>query len=357
MTLGSVVFKPLSTASFRWGGEFSPQVRGPQAYARSHPLPLPSTVAGALAGLSLALTGVDLCPRSSSEPQDVYENVRFGLEKLFGSEVILRGPYLYASSDTGYVLCFPFRAGRMLCLSSDLEVKSVRYGLSSHIGIALDSTKKIVVEGMIYTLIYHDVNATIENVAREFNMKIREYGVLVEVHRRPGGESVDIETLSAKIDSSLVVLGSEQRPFRVRFVKRAPMYDILSRMSVDAEECFYWHIATPILIEADIKIDGPLSTVAQDLYKSLVGLAGLRECERRSLEKIVFTSTSSGYDMCSNKRRPHHPAVLPGSGFYGSTRQPTSVYLNGVGRYSQLGWGTIVPIKREYIESLMRDER
>ncbi len=348
----SILFQPLSHSSFRWQGEFGPQARGPQAYALSMVLPLPSTVAGLLAGQACSIKGQDPCHANDPPYGDVEHCLR-----LLG-DIKLRGPYIYIEleeSPDKYVVCMPYgRPGRwkLYCVSDSLKGETANVSAVQSIGIALDSLSKIVLEGYIYTAVLLDLGSTAANIAeRKFKSKVSRYGILVEVYG-----NADRKVLG-EIDGRVVVLGGEQKPARVQVVDGAPALAIAEQAVEELGGCCYWHIVSPILCCSES--GGCGNTSLEEIYTrprqlanniaSMVNMAGVKAslCRDRAVRgRLTFTAIGLGYDMCRGRKRKYCRALMPGAGLYikledGSWR---SLYENGVGSHSSLGWGTIIPV-------------
>lgn len=367
--IASILFKPLSMASFRWGGEFSPQVRGPQSYARSRPVPLPSTITGTLAGLALSLNRKDLCVDAHT---DIYSNTYRGLNQIFEGKdseekpsVVFRGPYIYVGSPGYNIVCALYGEESLLCISSNREVKLVQWLPTTSTGIALDSLSRTTMRGMIYTIVYHDLNATINIIARKYGLSPVRSGVLVEVYSRHDEEALVGDYLSRlkTLDSLKTSMGAEQRPFEIRVLEENPVYGLVADLG---DECLYWHIVSPVLLPPERLAGGmlerPLTDYARSLLVKVIGLFGLDVCGENIVpcrigDKIVFSSISLGYDMCLNRRRPALPAVLPGAGFYARPpkgRDALEIYMRGGGKYSMLGWGTVLPLRIGELEEAVQ---
>ena len=73
MKVVKIIFKPIEPLSLRWFGNFTWMITGPEVRASSEPLPLPSTIVGALINaLAIKHRYVHL-PRSFVEPRNLVE--------------------------------------------------------------------------------------------------------------------------------------------------------------------------------------------------------------------------------------------------------------------------------------------
>ena len=354
--VASIVFEPITTGySFRWGGEFSPQSRGPQAYARSSALPLPSAIAGTLAGLVLAESGEPLC-----KEQGIYDDTMRGLRRLFCSKgagrVALRGPYLYMEQGGNWVLCVPIsRSQHLFCVAETdygLKVCKASTRDAQFVGIALNDLTKTVLEGYIYTSIYTDPVSVLNNAATSCGLSNSSNsstlrGILVEAYAEKDC-APNQETIRDMLSDKIVQLGGEARPARIRITNRAPGLKLAEALEKQEEVPLY--IASPLLLE-----DKPVPTQQADkIIKSIIMSLGLTPAKRQAKgEKLRLTVIGLGYNLCRNKRRPYHAAILPGATLL-ITRPKNlrEAYIKGFGAYSELGWGTLLPVP--YIPGIER---
>lgn len=382
LSVASILFKPLSTGAFKWKGEFTPQARGPQQYYRSEPLPLPSTVAGTLSGLLLETFNKPLCGSGNEVYSNVYRGLNIaivGKDVATSPDIVLRGPYLYIkTSAEEKMLCSVYGIGsKLLCFTigstgvHELEIHEWKH--VTNIGIGLDSVKKTTIEGLIYTSTYHDIVATATDIVKRSallkkGVKLEDYGILVEIYTKLGANvnrNVIFDTLKKTVDSKIVTLGGEFRAFQARVLNETFIDKLISK--IPSDRCLYWHIATPIMLCKEIvneksilkekegkTFQGLLTEYAEKLLEKLLELMKLEKCSSEYLPKnvvnnakIKFSVLGLGYDICLNKRRPMCRNVEPGSGLLGKPApniSPLEIYIKGVGSYSELGWGTVIPL-------------
>lgn len=349
--VASVVFEPITTGySFRWGGEFSPQSRGPQAYARSSPLPLPSAIAGALAGLVFAETSEPLC-----KEQGIYDDTMRGLRRLFCNKgtgrVALRGPYLYMEQGRNWILCAPIaRSQYLFCVAeTDYELKVCKVSTrdAQFVGIALNDLTKNVLEGYIYTSIYTDPVSILNNAATSCGLSNSSNsstlsGILVEAYAEKDC-ATNQEKIRNMLSDKIVQLGGEARPARTRITNGAPGLKLAKTLEKQEEVPLY--IASPLLLK-DKKDKPALTQQADKIIKSIITSLGLTPTKRQAKgEKLRLTAIGLGYNLCRNKRRPYHAAILPGATLLVTRpKNLREAYIKGFGAYSELGWGTLLPI-------------
>ncbi|ABM80570.1 hypothetical protein Hbut_0715 [Hyperthermus butylicus DSM 5456] len=358
----SLLFEPLSFGNYKWQGAFGPSLRGPQAYSRSSPLPLPSTMAGAVAAAAITALGGNLCRdecRGSSYP---YCSVAGTLEEKLCRGARLRGPFYYVEGGGSRVACMYHTENSLICIDDSGKAGIVGVAQLQSVGIALDSLSRSALEGYIYTLLSVDLTATAKRVAERFELPhVKRYGVLVEVHGECG--------TAERVDGAIVVLGGEQRPHRLHVLNSQPLTELLKAVLERAGgDCYYWHIATPILLCRDTMPEEcreALGSPRELLEKCLVEkVMGLKPCPRGRLVpeggRVRFSAIGLGYSHCSwhqgrwaGGKRKYCAAIMPGWGIIAErVADWESWYVSGVGSYSQLGWGTIAPLPLDFLESL-----
>ncbi|HIQ10625.1 MAG TPA: hypothetical protein EYH26_01435 [Pyrodictium sp.] len=353
-TTYSLVIRPLYLASFRWGGSFTPLVTGPAAIAFSEPLPMPSTIAGLLAGEASGYKPF----QSKVSPEELG---RLIAEKLdFGDKFVLRGPYIYNSdTKTVYLHYWDRSPTRERLVAVELvEGKMVitfqNVDYHQHTGIALNNTCKSVVRGLIYTQM----------------LVKQDKSIIVEVH----------DAKKAWPDKKIVRrFGGEGRIAVIEKMGDTPLHKLTT--SIKVGNTWYAYVATPILLpphsinnlakilegeDRVIDVEEPPNT--RILIPTLKELENLIEVEeeqngshaggntrdkqakiaKRFRTKIALLSP--GYDMAANMPRPLHPAIMPGSIVKIETSlSPQQLYQEGVGLYRRLGWGTLLPLPQKLI--------
>ncbi len=352
--LAGIVFEPIALGySFRWGGEFGPQARGPQAYAQSGPVPLPSTVAGALAGTALAAMKQPLC-----RTHDLYDDVRRGLRLLLcpgGGDFALRGPYLYARKEDQQLLCAPLGRGQGLFCVAMLDNGRLRVCTPSitgvqAVGIALNNLSKTVIEGLIYTSVYIDPVEVLRSASRACGLDLSPTaadtaGIIIEAYVDESC-ATNFNTVKQLLNGAIAQLGGETRPTRIRVthdrpgLKLAEMLDGRSR---------YLYVASPLLLPGRIKgkySRPPGDQRARQIVEEVLKALGLEPGSKPvAWGRLRLTAVGLGYSLCRNKRRPYHAAILPGAVLDATAdKRLTEAYMRGFGRHRELGWGTLLPI-------------
>jgi hypothetical protein len=324
----SLVFTPSGLSLYRWRGEFTWIARGPAAEAFSEPVPLPTTVVGALLSLE---------PPRPSSSRFTLEDQRRELARVLGcKEFRLRGPFLARRAGTGGRLRAPILLHHARLGLAALEARGGELAVRAPIpvarvpaiGTALSMDSKTALKHMMYAATYADLGA-------------QEYGIVVEVH----GCSPALKLPRA------VPLGAESRMAVVELVDERPVHGMVVGLQRSTRS-FYAYVATPILLD-QAKLD---DMVGGKWVKA--GRCMLRLPERRELKHIVrgeetgeaakmfrpvLSLLSPGFDTVRESPRPAVPAILPGSIVAVEDCSPVEAYVEGVGSFSELGWGTVVP--------------
>ncbi|GEM_PF-1812509 len=348
--VAGIVFKPLTLEySFRWGGEFGPQTRGPQAYAQSSPVPLPSNTAGVLAGAALAAKKQPLCtPQAGPDP---FSDVKRGLRLLLcpeGDGFTLRGPYLYARQGDKWLLCAPLgRSQGLLCVANPgdkLKVCTTSTAGIQTVGIAINNLSKTVIESNIYTSVYTDPLEALRAASAACSLglnpaKADTAGILVEAYMAENC-GIDTGTLKELLDGALAPLGGETRPARIHVTSHVPGLELAQALWKGSS---YLYIATPLLVPSSAY------TVEEEprrLIPSLLRALGLEPGPRPlAWGRLRLTAIGLGYSLCRNRRRPYHAAILPGAVLEATTaRSLPQAYMQGFGVHREVGWGTILPL-------------
>ncbi len=351
--LAGVLFKPLTPGySFRWGGEFSPHTRGPQAYSQSTPLPLPSTTAGALAGVILSLTGESLCSETG-----VYGDTLHGLRRLGGtgcSRVALRGPYLYARQGEEWLLCMPAGRGQgLFCVASrggNIAAYKVTPPTLQSIGIALDNLSKTTITELIYTAVYTDPLSALQAASKAGGLSITPWstktaGILVEVYADESCEN-NVKV----VNGAVVQLGGETRPAEIHVTQHTPGLELARSLT---ERGYYLYVATPILLPSEDLVD--VDREAVSVIRDVIGGIGLETNASRPVVRgrLRLSAIGLGYSLCRDRRRPYNAAILPGvvlDAHPSGGRSLEEAYMAGFGKYSEVGWGTLLPIPRAALQ-------
>ncbi len=318
-----VTFTPLGRVSFRWFGTSSPLARGPMTAMVSEPVPLPTTVAGALytaLGGERVEGGVDLSRLS--------ELLR---EKIGCGGGVFRGPYvlIHRPHRPGewVAACLHALGKGLFCVGVRGEVFMIGPDEASisFVGISLDNRSKTVIEGMMYSQTTVDYRAIALAASEKLGKAPLEASLAIEFP----GCSVPEPVRRA------VPLGGEGRIARVR-VSTGSEPSPLDCVAEKGKECgrVINYFATPCIMR-----DKEILSNAIDPAKLLEGVTrelGLGPGEVLARETSVIVGVApTGYDTASNRPRPLRPAVMPGSVITAS--RPIS---RGPG---PLGYCTIIP--------------
>ncbi len=334
MTMLTLVLEALGPARPRWWGDFTPAVRGPIVHASVAPIPvpLPSTIAGALAS-SLIAANADK-PHCSHDSNDPLACQRITLKRQGVTRI--RGPILWLQDHyhSDGVPLIPLRDPRLIALDKSCTVYQVEKG--SRIGIALSRTSKAVLEGLLYSeeLAWAIVDS--KGVAHP-------YRLAVEVEADPG--------ILRKV--AALHLGGERQLHQVTVVNEDLVRQALAKTWANAWQTrtnqLLVAIVTPVLLDPKttkyVDILNPFKTFSE-IVKQLLEEIGVKPLAIEPMTRCAIAGLAPGYDMALNLPRPYYPAILPGCivRIEGSQLNPVTLYEEGLGLYTDLGWGTIAPL-------------
>ncbi len=296
------VLTPLTQASFRWFGTSALGARGPMTYMRSEPLPLPTTLAGALYS---ALGGKGRDGAVSLEELDrlLGEVSGCGVGRFWGPYLLIHElgepshwVALCAHSLGGGLSCF-VRGPRGGVLKIDrMEMKRI---VRSSVGIALDGEKKVVIEGMIYgqsSVDYRALAALIGDAAKVGGPL--EASVVAEFRGCDPAEPV----------LDVVPFGGDGMLARVGLIDlgASPLEAFTGEGSP-----YHYLVVSPILLKGA----GPgFGVNAAEAARGLADAVGLSPGDVVLGETLVVVAPSpTGYDISANAPRPLVPAIMPGS--------------------------------------------
>ncbi len=322
----TLVLRAVGPARPRWWGDFTPTARGPVIHAEATPLPLPSTVVGAIA--SAFNVQVKTCLQKLSEnPLACQEEAL----KILGVDGV--GPITLAVCDKAG--CKPLmpvaiETGRNAFI--DLEGNTYEVELGVRMGVGLQRDKKAAMEGLLYS---EELAWTI----RGSNGSTYPYTVAVE-----------LETKRSLGQSGIVYLGGERTVFQVEVSDKPILETQLKKLWGASWEKpvknLVVAVLTPLILELD-HVDKvvlkPYEVVVEALKKRL----GLRNLE--PLTRCRIAGLGLGYDVAVNLPRPYKPVLLPGCFFEAELEHPTQpsrIYRYGLGSqpYHSLGWSQILPL-------------
>lgn len=290
---------PIERVSFRWYGTSSPLARGPMTSLISEPVPLPTTVAGALY-TAMGGSKVGMCVDLDRLTELFKERVKCDKGSFGGPYVLIHEP---GSPDNWAAVCFHSLNKGLLCVDKGRQVFSLSQEemTLSTVGISLRNATKTVIESMMYSQTTTDFKALALAAARKLGRGLLEASVAVELSNCYPGKPA----------RSIIPFGGEGFLAKVRFmdVKESPL-NSLKEMTRHYDQITYV-AATPCIIE------GKLVGETQEPLKLLTEIAhrlGIRpEDIVTSKTTITVGITPTGYDTASNMPRPLKPAIMPGS--------------------------------------------
>ena len=324
----SLLIKPLGFSSFRWYGEFNPKAKGPIAIGITEPLPLPSTIIGALGnhfGCTFECAYID-----------PLENIKKCINHNMGKDVVIKGPLLVEDriSNTFYLHLWPGKLLKLKVSSSKVYIEISDAPIIELIGTALRHDRKNVTPHLLY-------------VQRLIDMT--KYNVLVEIYNT-----------NRKLSSSVLRFGGEFRSAFMDIIYENPMYKYLEdlwRNYRSAEMLLL--VASPIILDTSPSyedlVKNPDKSVLNILRRLIEKIQGI------SIKNLTYASgiygglklslIGLGYDIACNMLRPLFPAIMPGSIISITTDASWhELYLKGLGLYTKYGWGTVIPLPKEKVE-------
>lgn len=334
----SLCFKVTTPMIFRKPGEFTPFARGPHVTATSSPLPMPTTVLGAISSCLM-----DLKKSSCLKMEGVVEwHEELEATMNLSKEDWFRGPYLLLKtegapeiyvqhSDELILLDSLYSAvevfskeilengfdGRLIRTMYDL-LKKAPISFKDRVGIALENIVKGVREGFIY-------------MAREvdYSKLIKKGDVYIAID-----SSKDIKEVHNKI----IGIGGERR---------------IAKISI--EEPFFIKKIKRELEKRKERIKGMLLyMVSHALFETPTTLREIKENLENNFKVNIKQITGrisiigAGYSIRRGVRKPMYASLEPGSMILVEETDPGElqhVITSGLsGIASNLGFGTLVPI-------------
>lgn len=316
---------------FKGSAEFSPETKGPHSIARSNIMPYPSTIAGTISTLILERYK-NLIPDTNKS------NWGEEMSKILGSNLILRGPYLIKSyNDTNQEVFVQNDQTSFIKVSSNGFLKT-RNNHSSSItdksytwkpnfvnvfGIQIDDNKKTIKSS--------------DNASSIYSSNMVSYSDRNSIHIHI---AVDVINSSEAMEeafskNNVVRLGGEGRLVRV-FSSDKPVFEYDT--SLNKSNTFM--VISPLLFETgksniDYKNGGLLSEDMITLFK---------DSRIELLEGII--GLVSGFSSTRRTRKPIYGAIMPGAriALQDKVNEIGSLIREkGLGIYSNLGFGTLVP--------------
>ncbi len=327
MTRYSILLKALEAVRPRWWGDFTPAARGPVIHAETAPIPLPSTVAGALAAL---LGGASACSAAWLK-EDPLACQREVLKK---SEVSRLGPAVLVACNDECRPLLPVSQGPGRVSLVDLEGRVYEVRPTARIGVGLRRDRKAANEGLLYS----------EELA---------WAVLGEDDNAyPYAIAVEVESESMLQWEGVVRLGGEGALFSVRQLREPVLELWLKRLWGDGwarpVEKLVAVVVSPLVVEdvGEGSTLKPYTTITDLLAKAL------RARDVEPVTRCTVAGLGLGYDMATNLPRPYKPVILPGCAVeaeLANPRPPSRVYSEEPAHtlYHELGWSWLVPLPLE----------
>ena len=338
----SLKFRPIGPLALRGPGEISTGF-----HLRYIPLPLPSTLLGSVSAIGWYSSGKE-APSTMSKKDRILRNIK----EVLNCEVkCIRGPYLCCGSEwyiwAGSGLVNLNQEGIREWINRQekgempgkraKEIKNYVYyprelslrkdepiAVSDRTGVSLDRKRKVVKfeGGALFTVPYVDFNG---EIVLDFNCDSDE---------------------EVNYDREFVVrLGGESRISRVSIEEGRGLYNKLEEIwrNKDGEECIAV-LASPMLLEDEISEVGDLIKL---LEKEFNGSSARFKGEIYSVHprvRVEVINFYPGYDEVMNKKEKMIKAILPGAAFPLEVEDWRRVYSNGIGKFREIGYGTVVPI-------------
>lgn len=353
MSVISVRLRVAGPLLFRAPGEFTPTARGPQAFARSLPLPTPSTIAGCLA------------TAAGRRPAGQVTSWASAVEEVLnlGERGYLRGPYLIAD-DRIYVgfgdkvvdvdslkslervdLLEELTKGQSLdsLLSSLLHAQDVKK--VQRVGTGLTATKAVDREhGLMYLAEMVDYESTFET---------SEVSIAVDAHH------IDLSGAAERI----VRLGGEGKVTRIELAteEETTLWKRVERSLKRLSKSVYLCLITFAFLETPSK---ELELLARGAWlwpsfirpvKKLVqeSVAGCVRVEYVVGEVMLL---GAGFDLLRGVRKPCYIALKPGTVIKVRVErgEPANVirdlYERGLSMHGgRLGYGTFIPVRAKEV--------
>jgi CRISPR-associated protein Cmr3 len=296
----------LEPSLFRWHGEYSPNYSGPMNRGISEPLPLISTIAGAL---YWKIYGINTSDRDT-------DAIKEGFDKIWGPLIYVEGALKADGNGERYVLVHHY-PGRLSVYRVEKDIitsvatkEGKAYEVipltSSKIGVGLDMSSKIAAEHLLYSQQLIDLRNTIYSYFTE----VKRWGILVRVDKDVGNVS------------GLMSLGADGRLAKVI---SAP--DISLPNSQGCEKSV---VLSPVLVTLD-RERGSFA-----LFDELLNVT----VENQPIKNIIADEArvdliGIGYSALFNIRRPMYLAIMPGS-------RLKNVSKDSIGFFKELGWGSLL---------------
>ncbi len=312
-------FKLINFSLFRWGGEYTWVSTGPASIGLGEPIPLPTTIIGGILGTK---PGRGLGKDGNDALNALSMNLQCDVKAL-------RGPYYPYRKDG---IAIHLYSGGLLCIDGEGVISDVirrQEILVGYGGTALRRNIKIVRQGMLYRILLLDSEA------------LREKGINPQI-------SMDLVVNgTCQIVSSVKKLGGDMRLAILNHDGDTRLLKLLRSVKSS-----YYVVASPILLEGE------------DACKLLSGECIILGKCRLCPPKVSEVRSIVGEELTKTVRVK---AEILSPGVYGDTGFPREPYVailpssllrvecegghcikeleRGLGYYSCLGFGTLVPIR------------
>ena len=321
-----LLIKPIEPVFFRWHGEYSPNFSGPMNKGISEPLPLISTVIGAIyrkvKGIKIAQPSNEL-----EELKSVFNDVWGPLIYVKGSRRNTVGEFLLVHDYPGKLITFRLEKDGVTpiinehkdndCINE--EAKEGDCGVDMHkyrideimpkqinkIGIGRDLGKRTAKEHMLYSSQFIDLQATIMENFKD----VTEWGILVETQVKYNG---------------VMELGGEGRVVKVNEV------DV--QIPTGGK---YSALLSPLLLSVNNNVGNERLASLDDVLKLNIDGKINDKTLRNVLCRGKIGVIGIGYSMSLNARRPIYPALFPGSLL-------RNINERKLGELNELGWGSLL---------------
>jgi len=337
-----VVFKPITSLSFRKPGPFGITQRGPTAVSDSYKTKL-TTLLGALAYLGY-LKNSNCSSVSSENP---LKSVKSCLKQVV--QPPLRGPFVSLNG------ALSFGEEELYPLSPLLnEWGKIKERLKELVEgkVVLKRKKKALVkykDGLLGKYLrsgsaYGNMLNKQMKVSDAVYLKKRMYYKDVEFFFEVKGLAEDLGARGLK---ETITLGGDWGVAEVRTEGGRPVEESLKKLwdeewernGVDAVIV----VVSPLILAencdgAEELVNDPLQVFKKDVSNDVEAVPLLR--------RYTIDVYHLGWDLNKNVPRPALPAVLPGSAVIarGLKLTPKGLYERGLGEFRELGFGTLIPL-------------
>jgi CRISPR-associated protein Cmr3 len=318
---------------FRAQGEFDPTIRGTYSRARSLSMPLPSTIAGALATTLLS-------ERSNVTLSSDLDWIK-ALEEILGCGTKIRGPYLMFNDE----LYVPFSIKHPIVKAEFLNLEDVKK-ICTIIASDAKDYQKLDINPKIR--IKKEVRTGIMLEARDKGFKITKEGYLYNVEfiiyedetRKACNAEILVDIANLTLDSLRqrnipIRLGGEGRIAFLNFAEKKILEIIKDRIWKDKETYkgkLALYLTSPAIFKEKVK-------EAVDRWAKNNGL---------NLKKVIGETDiiGVGFSIRENIRKPIYNSLKAGSILVveGNIRFEDFYWNSNLGEGSSFGFGTIIAI-------------